>query len=87
MTKESNIMAGNDLQADVTAVAEFMGHICEGWEALAEHNPLIEIRCIGASRNVTVATTFCWAQAISNRETKSRVSLLNWPVRKPRRAV
>ena len=55
MTKESNIMAGNDLQADATAVAEFMGRICEGWEAFAEHNPLIEIRCIGAARNVTVA--------------------------------
>jgi hypothetical protein len=55
MTKESNIMAGNDLQADATAVAEFMGRICEGWEALAEHNPMIEIRCIGAARNVTVA--------------------------------
>jgi hypothetical protein len=55
MTKESNIMAGKDLQADATAVAEFMGRIVEGWDALAEHNPMIEIRCISVTRNITIA--------------------------------
>ena len=54
MTGSKNNMAQDTLQADAKAVAEFIGHITEGWEAI-DCNPMIEIRCIGASRNISVA--------------------------------
>ena len=54
MTGGKTSMAKEPLQGDAKAVAEFVGCITEGWEAL-DCNPMIEMRCISASRSISVA--------------------------------
>jgi hypothetical protein len=41
------------LKSEPSQIEQFIRAITQGWHSL-DCNPMIEIRCIGASRNVTV---------------------------------